>query len=236
MLTIADIGIDEKEVERELTRWLDLATGWGAVVLIDEADVFLEQRQTRDVLRNGLVSGKLLCHLTCIKRLIAVVFLRNIEYFRGLLFLTTNRTGQIDDAFESRLHAIIQYKRLDDSKRAKIWYTFFDKLKKDKKGMVLIGSQARKFVLENEAIKKLEWNGREIRNAFQTAVSLAEFEAAEDPNFDAAEPVVVESAHFERVCKMSKTFKDYMFNLKKADEQKRAHGRRDRLDYDQNLD
>ncbi|KAL9621376.1 MAG: hypothetical protein Q9160_004136 [Pyrenula sp. 1 TL-2023] len=220
VLTIADIGMDEKEMERELTKWLNLATGWGAVVLIDEADVFLEQRQTRDVFRNGLVS----------------VFLRNIEYFRGLLFLTTNRTGQIDDAFESRLHAIIHYKRLDDSKRAKIWDAFFHKLKKDKKGKVLIGQQARKFVLENEAIKKLEWNGREIRNAFQTAVSLAEFEAAEDPNFDVTEPVVVESAHFEKVCKMSKNFKDYMFSLKKADEQKRAHGRKDRLDYDQDLD
>ena len=59
-LTIADIGIDEKEIEKELTKWFDLATAWNAVVLIDEADVFLEQRQTRDLARNGLVSGKVL--------------------------------------------------------------------------------------------------------------------------------------------------------------------------------
>lgn len=160
------------------------------------------------------------------------VFLRTIEYFQGLLFLTTNRTGQIDDAFESRLHVVIQYKRLDDTKRVKIWSAFFDKLKKDKNGKVIVGSQARKFVLENETIKALQWNGREIRNAFQTAVGLAEFEASENPDHDAEEPIVVESAHFEKVCKMSKSFKDYMFRLKKADEQKRAHGRKDRHDYE----
>lgn len=84
---------------------------------------------------------------------------------------------------------------------------------------------------ESDKVKELEWNGREIRNAFQTAVSLAEFEASEDPNFDPEGPVVVESGHFEKVCKMSKSFKDYMFKLKRADEPKRAKGRKDRHDY-----
>lgn len=45
-------------MERELGKWLKLAHKWGAVMLIDEADVFLEKRMESDVKRNSLVSGK----------------------------------------------------------------------------------------------------------------------------------------------------------------------------------
>lgn len=56
-LTAGDIGAWHVDIERTLTKWLDLATAWSAIVLIDEADVFLEQRSTRDLSRNALVSG-----------------------------------------------------------------------------------------------------------------------------------------------------------------------------------
>ena len=59
-----------------------LAYRWQVVLLLDEADVYLERRATNDVLRNSLVS----------------VFLRNLEYYRGILFLTTNRVGDFDKA------------------------------------------------------------------------------------------------------------------------------------------
>ncbi|KAI7332767.1 hypothetical protein KC315_g4505 [Hortaea werneckii] len=94
-LSVADIGTTETRVEQELMKWFDLAEAWNAVLLVDEADIFLEQRKNRDLLRNGLVSA----------------FLRRMEYFRGLLFLTTNRVGQIDDAFMSRVHMAIGYER-----------------------------------------------------------------------------------------------------------------------------
>ena len=45
-------------MEDQLTKWFTLAEKWGAVVLIDEADVYLEKRQTTDLNRNSLVSGK----------------------------------------------------------------------------------------------------------------------------------------------------------------------------------
>jgi hypothetical protein len=46
-------------VETRLSHALALATSWNAVVLIDEADVFLEERKLHDLKRNGLISGKL---------------------------------------------------------------------------------------------------------------------------------------------------------------------------------
>lgn len=45
-------------MERQLSKWFQLAEKWGAVMLIDEADVYLEQRQITDLKRNSLVSGK----------------------------------------------------------------------------------------------------------------------------------------------------------------------------------
>jgi len=63
------------------------------VLLLDEADVFLYQRGSNDVMRNALVS----------------IFLRQLEYYQGILFLTTNMIAQCDMAFESasRAHHLI---------------------------------------------------------------------------------------------------------------------------------
>lgn len=58
-LTCADFGIDEVQMERKLSVWFKLAESWGAVLLLDEADVWLERRLIADLKRNVLVAGKL---------------------------------------------------------------------------------------------------------------------------------------------------------------------------------
>ncbi|CZR60280.1 uncharacterized protein PAC_10176 [Phialocephala subalpina] len=63
------------------------------VLLLDEADIFLTRREHNDLQRNALVS----------------VFLRVLEYYSGILFLTTNRVGILDEAFESRIHVSLYY-------------------------------------------------------------------------------------------------------------------------------
>lgn len=45
-------------MEHQLSKWFQLAEKWGAVMLIDEADVYLERRLITDLKRNSLVSGK----------------------------------------------------------------------------------------------------------------------------------------------------------------------------------
>ncbi|RDW63358.1 hypothetical protein BP6252_10903 [Coleophoma cylindrospora] len=214
-LTVANLGTRESDVDVELTKWLAMAERWKAVLLIDEADVFLERRAHSDLERNQLVA----------------VFLRKMEYCTGILFLTTNRVGQIDDAFASRIHVIIGYGRLDDDGRAQIWKNFFNKLKHDKGGKIIIGKQAKEFVSSGEEMKKLQWNGREIRNGLQTAIAIAEYEASLDKDRDTLEPIVVEEGHFKQVMRMSNNFKNYMFSVGKEDESKRALQRRDRNDF-----
>lgn len=44
-------------MEERLSKWFRLAEIWNAVMLLDEADVFLERRQLNDLKRNSLVSG-----------------------------------------------------------------------------------------------------------------------------------------------------------------------------------
>ena len=86
MVSAGELGTDPRVLERSLTDILDIAHSWGAVLLLDEADVFLEKRSIHDIHRNALVS----------------IFLRLLEYFQGILFLTTNRVETFDDAFQSR--------------------------------------------------------------------------------------------------------------------------------------
>lgn len=98
------LGLDVAEMEVALKDVLTRAQRWGAVMLIDEADVYIRRRD--DNMTANAVVG---------------VFLRVLEYFNGLLFLTTNRVDDIDEAIVSRCIALIKYSPPDDGARRRIW-------------------------------------------------------------------------------------------------------------------
>lgn len=98
------LGLNVAEMEKTLKDTLIRAQRWGAVMLIDEADVYIKKRA--DNLASNAVVG---------------VFLRVLEYFNGLLFLTTNRVDDIDEAIISRCIALIRYQAPDHADRCKIW-------------------------------------------------------------------------------------------------------------------
>jgi hypothetical protein len=52
------LGIDADTVELRLEEYFRLASQWGCVLLLDEADVFLAKRAEDQLKRNALVSGK----------------------------------------------------------------------------------------------------------------------------------------------------------------------------------
>ena len=215
---------EDEKIESKLVNWFGLAERWKAILLLDEADIFLERRATRDIQRNGIVS----------------IFLRRMEYFRGLLFLTTNRVGQIDDAFLSRVTVVLQYDHLTDDTRKKIWNGFFKKLQQDSERRASKGEDsddnrkievdryAQSYVLNDPEVKNLKWNGREIRNALQTAISLANYKAVMDGQ--AANIVVIQEEHFVSVVNMSKKFKVYMNSITGREEGERARARVERAD------
>ncbi|ROW03607.1 hypothetical protein VPNG_07168 [Cytospora leucostoma] len=211
-LTAGDIGTSELLAERTLSKWFRMAEVWGAVMLIDEADVFLEKRVHQDLQRNGLVS----------------IFLRTIEYYRGILFLTTNRVGQFDDAFVSRIHVVIRYTSLTPADRNRIWNQFFQKLENERGEDIKITESARDFVLESKRMTSIQWNGREIRNAFQTAVALADYRFFTSQTKSGR--ATLERQDFEKVCATTDAFKKYLSSIPMADEAKRALKERDRND------
>lgn len=134
--------------------------------MIDEADVFLEQRSHHDLERNGLVSGKTPpCEHQGLK-LTALVFLRLLEYYEGIMFLTTNRIGSFDAAFKSRIHLAIKYPPLSVQSQRDIWITFLNSGSTTNQHSWLDD----KF-LDSVASERL--NGRQIKNIVRTAKALA---------------------------------------------------------------
>jgi hypothetical protein len=98
------LGLNVATMEAALKAALMRAQRWGAVMLIDEADVYIRRRND-DMTMNAVVG----------------VFLRVLEYFSGLLFLTTNRVEDIDEAIVSRCIALIRYQPPDRAGRLRIW-------------------------------------------------------------------------------------------------------------------
>lgn len=80
------LGHEATQIHERLSVILKLAAHWKAVLLLDEADVFLAQRKVEDIERNAIVS----------------IFLRELEYYEGILLLTTNQVEVIDEAFQSK--------------------------------------------------------------------------------------------------------------------------------------
>jgi hypothetical protein len=166
-ITAADLGHIPETLERNLLRYFKRARDWDAIVLLDEADVYLEERNLHDLTRNSIVSGKsesTSCTRLCLTSF--QVFLRALDYFQGILFLTTNRVGHFDEAFMSRIHLSLGYEKLDDSARKKIWDNLFRKLSDDcRRGapQMTYEYDAKQYVKTKE-VQSLEWNGREIRN------------------------------------------------------------------------
>ncbi|KAK8073424.1 hypothetical protein PG994_004323 [Apiospora phragmitis] len=152
-----------------------------------------------------------------------------MEYYRGILFLTTNRVGQFDDAFVSRIHLIIHYEPLGEPQRRKIWTQFFEKLEEERDD-ISVTSRARNYVLNDPEIKGVEWNGREIRNTFQTAVALADYQFSAKENKSEHEIAQLDRKHFQEICGMALQFRSYLTNLHGMDEHGRAFVAKARMD------
>ncbi len=105
------LGITAESVEANLSTVLRRASRWDAILLLDEADVYIRQRDN-DLQHNAIVAE----------------FLRTLEYFNGLLFMTTNRNDDVDDAILSRCIAIIRYEVPTADAAKRLWRTLGDQL------------------------------------------------------------------------------------------------------------
>lgn len=211
-ITCGDLGLTASDVESSLTNMFRLAHKWDCVLLLDEADVFLSQRSRFDMKRNALVS----------------VFLRVLEYYNGLLFLTTNRVGTIDEAFKSRIHLSLYYPPLDLTQTREIFRLNINKLRDIERQRTELTAKPELVIKEDDIIRFAEehynnpvdatgrWNGRQIRNAFQIASGLAYYHFAtqskdtNSPEDNLQAAPVLDSNLFKKVQHATQSFDKYM--------------------------
>lgn len=140
-----ELGSTVEKLELKLTEILEIAHAWNAIILLDEADIFMEKRSTNDIQRNAMVS----------------IFLRLLERYQGIMFLTTNRPEHFDEAFRSRISISINYKELDEESRFQVWSNLL------KASNVFINKENIKLLSE------FKMNGRQIKNCIRMGQCLA---------------------------------------------------------------
>lgn len=175
-LEVAELGTSLETVEQRLRIVFNRAARWNAVLLFDEADIFLMKRD--DNLERSAIVG---------------VFLRLLDYYPGLMFLTTNRAETIDPAFASRITLRIDYPDLSPEVRVKVWSLM----------LRTAGVKVNWTPEELERIADVPLNGRSIRNAVRllrkitpkgTEVGAAEIERVLSFNTGVRKDEPVESA------------------------------------------
>lgn len=138
----SQLGTNPDTVEKQLKEVLQRSERWGAILLIDEADVYIHTRGD-DIDQNAIVG----------------VFLRVLEYYRGVLFMTTNRGVCVDDAIISRLTARFRYVEPNKEDQSKLW-----RILADQNGLKLDDGEIAKII---KATPNL--SGRDIKNLLKLA-------------------------------------------------------------------
>lgn len=105
VMEMGELGTNLEAVEASLQRIFHRAARWNAVLLFDEADIFMSKRSEHDLERSAIVG----------------VFLRLLDRYHGMFFLTTNRAEVIDPAFCSRVTLAMDYPSLNVAARLQVW-------------------------------------------------------------------------------------------------------------------
>lgn len=135
----SQLGISVTDIEKNLSDVLRRAERWNCILMIDEADTYIYKRGA-DILQNCIVG----------------TFLRLLEYYNGILFLTTNRADIIDEAIMSRVTVSIEYKNPELDDLFTIWETHIP----------AYGLNIPKHNLLQIA-KKFPMSGRDVRNCLK---------------------------------------------------------------------
>ena len=162
----------------------------------------MTKRQPDSVDRNALVS----------------VFLRTLDYYSGILFLTTNRIGSFDEAFISRIHISLYFADLNQDSTLQVWDMNLSRIKRSGRNIYVNHDQIKSFA-KSHWKDGHRWNGRQIRNAFATAMALAEYDFSEkcDMCVETGDKPPLKQAllpeHFKAVAQTSAEFDDYLSNV-----------------------
>ncbi|KAH1353232.1 hypothetical protein KXX63_002251 [Aspergillus fumigatus] len=144
-ISAGDLSAHTKELKVQLTRTFRVASNWKAVLLLDKADIYLQQQDGLHLERNRLVA----------------TFLRTLKYYPSIFFLTTNMLQDFDAAILNQIQLKLQYHNLDSSAQQAIFRHFSAK----------IGAEISEDEIRNFA--EVSLNGRQIKNIIKLAHNVA---------------------------------------------------------------
>lgn len=153
-ISLADLSLDVFEAREKLRQILSYAIAWNAIVLLDNADVIMEERTLTDVNRNSLVS----------------MFMTEIENFDGVMFLVTNRVGTFDMAASHLFQIIEHVPSLDKNARWEIWKSVLAQAAADGE---LITEEVSRYLQDYAERDMSNSNARQIKNSVNMAIALA---------------------------------------------------------------
>ncbi|MEM0915097.1 MAG: ATP-binding protein [Planctomycetota bacterium] len=140
VLEFGELGTTVDQIEERLQKIFARIVRWQAVLQFDECEIFLSHRG--ESLERSAIVG---------------IFLRMLDYYEGLLFLTTNRPDALDEAIRSRVMLRLEYPDLDKQGRAEVWRTMLEMA-----GMELVEGTL-------DEVAETPVNGRQIRNFVRLA-------------------------------------------------------------------
>lgn len=109
---IGDIRPMSGTVHRTLPTILDNVAKWNGILLLNRCDILLTLRAEFDKWKDEFIS----------------LFLRILDYYPGVVFITANSVKNMDPDFQSRIHVSIAYPELTAASRRRIWANCFRNL------------------------------------------------------------------------------------------------------------
>ena len=138
----SQLGLDPETIEKNLAVVLQRANRWNAVLLLDEADVYIRERGD-DLTHNAIVG----------------VFLRMLEYANCILFMTTNMPEIVDDAIASRCIVALRYDVPSTEAQFKIWRNLAEL-----NNLPIMDATIREFTRRHPRV-----SGRDVKNLLKLA-------------------------------------------------------------------
>ena len=188
-VTCSDIGTSLPKFDEKLEEISDYAAKWGAILLFDEADVLLQARrdyECANLKRNDLVSS----------------FIRFIEYYQGIVIITTNRVNRFEEALMPRIDLTLSLPPLDRGRRIGVWNNQIQDMLEE--GATNASQAVDLRVLAQHKWSKDDFNGHQIKKAVKTARVLAEKKGK-----------TMGDREIETMLKMAREFKESARHLKK---------------------
>ena len=148
----SQLGTDPNKLEDELLKTFTRSQRWNAILLLDEADVYVHTRGNS--LKQNAIVG---------------VFLRVLEYYHGVMFLATNRGQDVDDAIASRCIARIEYTIPSKEDQRKIWSVMNE----------VMGAKLTPEVMDKIVANHPFLSGRDIKNLLKLGKLVSEAQKKE---------------------------------------------------------